>query len=552
MKKTKKRRTESVWQTFHRFLGYMLEFLVWIYMLIILVVLPFYNEEGFMHIGTDKAMLFRAVIVRGSRVVLPLLLCFLILKLILFLEKSTGKKSLLPALKNYFQKEMSRTDYFVLLYAASVLISYFFSDYKATALWGTSGWYMGMIPQLTLVVAYFLISRVWKRRNWIMLLSLPASAIVFMLGYLNRFGIFPIDMKAVDSAFISTIGNINWYCGYLVSVFFGGFFLLWCKEWRKQWQKLLLMCYVFIGFATLVTQGSASGLVAMAVILLLTFVLSASEGKRMEAFWLEMCVFSLACIVTYCLRHFKILTITYADVTTSLFTTGIIPVVMTVVSFIGYAGVKISNHKACYSRKFFETFVWLTCAGVMGVVAGYFLLTWANTLSNGAILAATPLANSQWFTFTDKWGSNRGATWMAGIRCFEEQGIWKKIVGVGPDCMWDYLLNGGSPELWELVNLNFGGNRLTNAHNEWLTTLVNMGLLGFISYAGIMISAIKRYISAHKYNIAAGACGFCLLAYTVNNMFSFQQTVNVSTIFIILAAGENYLRSGEKMEKPEK
>ena len=40
-----------------------------------------------------------------------------------------------------------------------------------------------------------------------------------------------------------------------------------------------------------------------------------------------------------------------------------------------------------------------------------------------------------------------------------------------------------------------------------------------------------------------GACGFCVLAYTVNNMFSFHQVMNISTVFVIMGIGENLRRS---------
>ena len=63
----------------------------------------------------------------------------------------------------------------------------------------------------------------------------------------------------------------------------------------------------------------------------------------------------------------------------------------------------------------------------------------------------------------------------------------------------------------------------TNAHNEWLTILVDIGVLGLVSYAGMLISVIRNFLHAGKKSMLVGACGFCVLAYTVNNMFSFQQ-----------------------------
>ena len=68
-------------------------------------------------------------------------------------------------------------------------------------------------------------------------------------------------------------------------------------------------------------------------------------------------------------------------------------------------------------------------------------------------------------------------------------------------------------------------------------------LLGLVSYAGMMISVIRNFLHAGKKSMLVGACGFCVLAYTVNNMFSFQQVMNISTVFVIMGIGENLRRS---------
>lgn len=49
--------------------------------------------------------------------------------------------------------------------------------------------------------------------------------------------------------------------------------------------------------------------------------------------------------------------------------------------------------------------------------------------------------------------------------------------------MYAFLSNEASPELQNMVYDFFYGNRLTNAHNEWLTILVDIGVLGLVSYA---------------------------------------------------------------------
>lgn len=533
--KHKKQQTESIAETFLHFGTSLSDLIACIYMLLILVLLPLYNEEGYSHIGTDKAMFFRKSAVQCGIAMLLVLAVTLLLRGIV-LRKQNGAGNI---------RKPSCTDFFALAYGISVLLSYITSPYRQEALWGADGWYMGTLTQLLLVFSYFYISRCWKRRKWLLFCVLPVSTVVFVLGYLNRFGIFPIDMKIQNVLFISTIGNVNWYCGYLMAVFWGGVFLLWKVDWEKRWQKLLLMLYALIGFATLVTHGSSSSVPAMAGVILLTFCLSVSEADRMEAFWLEMCLLSFACLITFGLRHYQILTITFAEESNTLFTGTGFSIFMTIVSLLSYTAVHFANRKHCYPGKLFVILKWLLCGGLGCALLIYLVALVGNTLSGGKMLAGTVLAENPMFLFTPGWGSNRGATWTAGVQCFGEQDFLHKLTGVGPDCMSKFIYTDGSNELLKMVQDTFGTARLTNAHNEWLNILVNMGVLGFVSYVGMMVSAIWRYLRGYKKSALAGACGMCLLAYTLNNMFSFQQSMSAATIFIVLAVGEAYLHREE-------
>ena len=534
--KENRKKSESWSETFLSLMQFFLDVIICIYMLLIIVVMPFYNEEGFKHIGTDKADFLHKTIVYIGYVLLPVLLVDLIIHIYMYAK---GKKKIQLA---DIRADFSVTDYCALTYGVAVVLSYLLTDYRDNALWGATGWFMGMVPQLALVVCYFLVSRSWNRREGLIALVFPVSAIVFALGILNRFGIFPIDMEVENILFISTIGNINWYCNYLISVFFVGFFLFWWVEWEKKWQKWLLTVYMIIGFATLVTNGSSSGILAMAVMYLVAFSLSAGDGKRMERFWHTMTIFSLTCTGIFLLRKTGILEITYMETTTELFTNCIFCIVMTIVSVGFLLWVRSCNSKGKYPQKLFIVLSRAISGIVIAAILLLIILIVVNTVTGGCIEKMTGMSQGGILTFSPGWGSNRGTTWKAGVMCFLEQNVLHKIVGAGPDCMSAFLYGAGSEGLVELVRTSFGNSTLTNAHNEWLTVLVNTGLLGFAGYVGMMVTAIKRYIGNRNQNDIPAACGFGLLAYNINNMFSFQQSMGVATIFIVLAVGENYMR----------
>jgi hypothetical protein len=53
---------------------------------------------------------------------------------------------------------------------------------------------------------------------------------------------------------------------------------------------------------------------------------------------------------------------------------------------------------------------------------------------------------------------------------------------------------------------------------------------------------VYRYLSRYKTNIFAAACGFGILAYSVNNIVSFQTSINTPTMFVLLGIGECFIR----------
>ncbi len=590
--KRKRKKENSIWNVGTQFLGYLLDGMICIYMLLVIVVMPFYNEQGFAYIGSNKATFFRKISVTAAMFLAPSIVLYLIFLRVKKKQKSkrhgtkgtvagrggkpvgsellhTGKplKERCIWLWRICRKHLSVTDMFAILYGVSLLLSYLCSEYRretwqGTVLWGSDGWYMGLLPQMFLLGIYFAISRFWRTRSWMCLLFLPVSGIVFLLGYLNRFGIYPIDMGQENPGFLSTIGNINWYCGYLVSVFFGGYYLLWqCGGQRGRTavsgkKLILLIAYVAVGFATLVTQGSLSGLVALAVMLIVTFCLSAEDAERMPGFWQGTLLLSVTCVAVLCLRKLFGWVITFEDPFVELLTNSGFPVAAAIISLAFVLGLKKCNHRGTYPTKLFTCAKWLIGGGAAAVVcilAGMILL---NTLMPGSI---GTLSENPFFTFSGSWGSNRGATWKAGWMCFAEQDLLHKIIGVGPDAMEAYISHGAGAELTNLVTEHFGADRLTNAHCEWLTILVNTGVMGFVGFVGMMTSAIVRLfqygtgrgtnagklksVAEERLRTIMGACGFCLLAYTANNMFSFQQSMSVATIFVIMGIGEACARA---------
>lgn len=511
--------------------GDLLERILWllsgIYIFLVMVVMPFYNTNGYARIGTNKYEFFKMITGGMAWFFLPVLAGYFIY---LFLKWKKDKSSV--------RWNLSVTDKFALLYAMAVLVSYLLSEYReltpyGDAWKGASGWYMGALSQLTFVATYFIVSRFWKGTTLLYLLF-PVVTVVFGLGYLNRFGVYPFKMEAANPHFISTIGNMNWYCGYLVTVFFSiiGFWLVSKNDKKWKWAIVALMV---LGFATLVTQGSASGIFVLAVMLVVLYLLSMKKSEYMEGFWLLCSLLALACVGTFAVRQLFPDAITFTDGITDLLTNTWLPVPLLLLCLSMYLAVYKANRNNQYPVKIF-TYIGYVGAGLaILLLIGYIFLLTLNTLKPGSI---GPLSELGAFIFDGSWASNRGATYMAGVQTFFDQNFIHKLFGVGPDCMAMHIYTQGSESLRALMEKQFNSQVLTNAHCEWLTVLANTGLVGAVGYIGMIVSAIVRFVKERDRNALVFGCGLGLLAFTVNNIFSFQQAMNTTTMFLVLGLGE--------------
>lgn len=514
-----------------------LDILTCIFMLVVIVGIPLYNKVSYAQIGSDKRQFFTAFLQKFDVV----LLVFLGIHFILHIACNAKKfRFHLDFIKN-----ISVTDLFVTGYFLSVLISYLASDYGETAALGTPNWTMGTLMQLSLAGAYFLISRFWKKRLWIAWLMLPVSGILFALGYLNRFGIWPIPMEAnTNPQFLSLAGNINWYCGYMVTMLFGAVYLAWSDSFTVTSQKYLLKLYLFIGFGALVTNGSSSGILTLLGILFILLLLSVSHGKKLERYCEILLILGLSCLFTYGIRLLFPDAITYQETTNNLFTYTPLPIVLTLLAAAAYLWIHRFCKKGTYPAKLFRR-LGFAAAGLCGAAVLLFIvLLITNTLNPGSI---GPLSDYSFFTFSNEWGSRRGATWKAGVLAWLEQPFFRKLIGVGPDCMGEYLYQDASATLMSMLYVLWPDSHLSNAHCEWLTILVNLGLLGLISFAGIIISSVSTFLKKgadpeHPYHALIGACGLAVLAYSIHNIVSFQQILNEPAMFVILGIGAAYSR----------
>ncbi|MCM1127620.1 MAG: O-antigen ligase family protein [Lachnospiraceae bacterium] len=503
------------------------------YLLLLFCVYPFYMQEGYVEIGEAKYQFF-------------ILISFaaLVILAVLALLEGMGKlrrrlKEREPYLIRWNEVRISITDVFVVLFALEILFSFCLSDYPEEAFWGTEGWRIGLALLLSLCCLYFAISRQRRISAVVWYAGMAASGAVFLLGILDRFSIYLIPLPIRDPAFISTLGNINWFCGYLtVLAPVGACVYLSAGTAAGRW---LSGCYVFLAFLAGFCQGSSSVFLFFGGLFLMLLWISVSQKEWLPKWCFLLAIWGLA---GWCAGKLKILFAegyNYEPDNLCFQIAG--SKGMIAVMLLGFAAGLILQRRPL---RFLDN--QKSRRGALSLLIGIpvtGILLWAalSLINTGWGIAG--LKSNPMFLINENWGNGRGATWSAGIKLFGGMDGIRKLFGTGPDCFSAYAYS--QPQTAGALRGYFGDSRLTNAHNELLTSLVNLGIVGTFFYFGAFVSGMARCLkegAKEPYLLIPAVCIFC---YLVHNMVSFAQVLNLPYVFVIMAAGEGMLRSRENL-----
>lgn len=523
----------------HAWLGDICQGIIMAYFLVLAVIYPFYAPGGYMRIGEVKFIFFRNV----SLVTLAVVVGIVLLSVV-------GHRDWNWIIRSY--RKLSVTDWFVYGYFLAVMLSYLCSAYKKDALWGAEGWYMGTVTQIIFVFLYFVFSRCFHCDLRWLCVWLTAAAGVFLLGICNRYSVYPFYMEGQTEGFISTLGNINWFCGYWTVTASIGITLYWCSDRLRI--RIFAAIYSFIAMFAGVVQGSDSAYIVFIVLLLMLSVLSFDSIGRIYRL-LELCMmFAAGCLLGKIMQYMPNLRYNYvmiaddgsSDITTVLMS-GSAALWILLSLLACYVLLRVLDKQSLiHTEKNKKLKSMLAAAVIAGAcIAVVILLVLSGALHTGRASKTADYDDDYREVFNEDWGNGRGAAWNCGINAYRSMNILHKIVGAGPDCFAGYVYD--QQGLADRLANQFTNQRLTNAHNERITLLVNSGVLGWLCYVGIFLTAFVRYMRRADKQPLLYVCAVSILAYTAHNTVSFQQVLSAPFAFIILGIGERlYQRTAEE------
>lgn len=486
------------------------------------VALPLYTGGTYWKLGDTKYVLFRNLAVFCLGVWLAAGICEAVRKLVLRRRPLDG--GLYEDRKGEASLSFSTMDIWVLGYGASVVLSALLSHYRETAWLGYSEWYMGALSQLIFTGIYFFISRHYDGKQYSLLLGGAALFVVLGLGICHRLGADPTgllrgyDIRSWEyDHMLSTIGNINWFCGYCsVALAFPAAAFLKAENRWIRWGAYVIS---IMGLALLVIQGSDIGVILVTVCLFACMLAGISDGRVFRR------TVALETGTAFLLAFYGILRKQLgARAWEAVPDDGFARTLAGwqgwwLLGVLGLGLYVVLGRMLGRGRK--EQILKRITAGIMILtvlagIAGVLLFTLRGSFEGG-------------------WGNGRGALWKASLQSFWRGDFLQKLFGAGPDCFAEYIYS--TVKAGEIPGLSgrWAGTVFANAHNEWLNHLVNIGLAGTACYLGIFLTGMKRY---RRY-----LPGFlALVLYGTVSLTGFQQVLSTPLLFMTLGIAESSVR----------
>lgn len=447
---------------------------------------------------------------------------------------------------------------------------------------GSDGWLMGLLVQgLAVLFAFFLsfpqtAEKEQKLVSYLKFCLYTGGGIVILLGILNRFRIYPFEYMRVDSSFLSTLGNIDWFCGYLAVVVpyaMGDLYLSRVKNPRYVQMKspkhrlrisdLLVggkMAVVAASFLLLILLGAESAYLILVAGFLILFLAGVGSRQGRMAFLEQLISF---CLIPAILHGFIMSCPQLLDsylwedetrISVLLIHSGYRILLVAAVLAFGawiYEFRRLRQKAAKLGReeKTEEGGTTERTEEAEAEEAGaketesaerkgketygkrqWFLMCLAGFIVVALLLMLLALQLFCPDFFSGRFGSSRGMIWQVCSRMFLNFDFLQKLFGVGPDCLYPYLL--AHPEYREVLLARFGVD-LMNAHSVLLQRLLTTGIVGTVLYLLVMVMSF-RIFCFHR-----GALPYIMMlsAYLMTGAVLFEQITNFPLMLALLGVG---------------
>ena len=362
------------------------------------------------------------------------------------------------------------------------------AGFEESTLTGSSGRYCGLSFMLCCGAACAVIAFGLRDVRLLTVLLMLAASLCAVLGVLNAMGVDPLGFyarirKGQESAFLSTIGNIDFFGAYMLML------LPVCAAQaifpaRAGMRRYGALCAVAVMLGAAVSRTDC----AYAGVHLVCFLLLMLSGERLDAMARALCVWSAASACQYAARRllyrglyrpkFSGLPKLLTDYSRALILAGLLLAAALVCALLARRGVRAPGRRR------------LAAVGLALLLL--IALAFAGTVVYfSSIDTKTPLGQLESvLRLGDDWGSHRGFVYARSLRAFGDYGWADRLFGRGMEQTLSIL----TPYCEESVIAVTGV--FNDAHCQPLQLLLTCGILGagaFLAlYGASLLGAARR------------------------------------------------------------
>lgn len=477
----------------------------------------------------------------------------LIAELLLLATRSTAGQTEPNPKRQKLYPQLSFTDWAVLAFVLTCTVSTLFSPYIFFAFTGeiVDGGYShgrdnGLLLMLVYAAVYFFLTRCWKYREYVFVALAIGSAAVSLVAVLNGFYIDPLNMFApfvedenIFNNFMTTIGNKNMFSSHLCVVLPVTVCMFVTTD--RLWRRAVYLGSAMVGAMAAVVCDSDSVVLGMTVFAAVFLVVYVRRLVLLKRFLLAMT--AMLCSIKL-LRWFAALGGDhYKELGAIPYKLMLSDTVFLLLAVLAALTAAAYLADAKLPDKTLPKAVPVALAAVFGAaaLAGLGTVFYFSVINTEAELGDL----ERTLRFSDAWGTHRGFMWNKAMEAFAGYSPLRKLIGTGPETFY-YTF---SPYFGELYD-RFGDGSTDAAHNEYINYLLNIGILGLLSYLAFTGGALVRAFRTVKRNPLAAVFAAPVVAYMAQAVVNISLPIATPLFIIFVSLCEATAQQAEKQDEP--
>ena len=471
------------------------------------------------------------------------------------------------------------TDYGILAFLTVNLISTFYNAYQTEdvrsafdALWlGSYGRNMGLFMILAVAVCYFMVSRFFFYKKYVMYLFFVGMTIMSFVAVLN---FYYIDILNIFSAysknpnvqinFTSTIGNKNYLSAMItVALPFSAGLAVATKDKTLRIVSYISTGLQFMGLLVATSDGGFLGCFAAFAVML---IVVSRDLRKLSRFFFTLAIMMASAKTLWAfdllMELFGIKNKGYTSFSEIFVYSNSIFIFIFIFAGLAVGAELLKrmylNKSASYAapgsrnlpeentepsklekleKTVFIVTLSLVALGFAAVVALFYYYSVINTTA--------PVGSfTRFFRFNEAWGTHRGYFWIKSMEIFKSFDLKEMLIGTGPDTFY----NAFEPYFAELSK-TYGDSSTNAAHNVYINYLITLGITGLLSYLTFVGSAIVNAFKNARYNPLALTCLGVIVAYATQDIVNIANPVNTPWFIMFIALSESVALRANSTER---